>query len=307
MGSCCRIRKISSRFFSVLFAVCLLVLRCSFLVNASNYDFKYEVVRFPMTTSFNYDDVYIDSLAYTSSWTVYDNSSSHSTNLNFRFDFPDTEFVNGKYFVQFTHIGLNYYYDVVYNCLCSQSYIQIDAVIPGSYETGFYFTVNSVSGSVVLDRLLFSVYIFNQNNSSYNGGTYTPSYHPPVYYATSLKSVVDSFDSVSDALKGQTDTVTEGYDSSSGSSSNDRFSGSFGDLDVAEAGAIGNAKENFAAYDFGSVLNFSAGLLSGLSFVTTFINGFFFASGDLAVIVSAVYCMALLAVVVGLWRFFRGS
>lgn len=67
------------------------------------------------------------------------------------------------------------------------------------------------------------------------------------------------------------------------------------------------SQESIGSYVFTDILNFSAGLMSGLSLIFSFANSFFLASGDLSVIVSVLYCMAFLAIILGLWRFFRGS
>ena len=105
----------------------------------------------------------------------------------------------------------------------------------------------------------------------------------------------------------QLSDVMHGYDSTAGDTANGELSGILSNMEAAENETFLDSQQSIGAYTFTDILNFSGGLMSGLSLIYTFANGFFLASGDLSVIVSVLYCMAFLAIILGLWRFFRGS
>lgn len=103
------------------------------------------------------------------------------------------------------------------------------------------------------------------------------------------------------------DDIMHSYDNTAGDAANGELSSILSGMEDAENKTWLASQESIGSYVFTDILNFSAGLMSGLSLIFSFANSFFLASGDLSVIVSVLYCMAFLAIILGLWRFFRGS
>lgn len=116
------------------------------------------------------------------------------------------------------------------------------------------------------------------------------------------------------AIKDQTqqnhedmDNLTNGYDASKGNEAADRLQTDLGALDDAEQNVFNRADGELLNFDFSNIFKFSAGLVSGLSVIVSFANGFFLASKDLTVAVSVLYCMIFISILVGLWRFFKNG
>lgn len=103
------------------------------------------------------------------------------------------------------------------------------------------------------------------------------------------------------------DDIMHSYDNTAGDAANGELSSILSGMEDAENKTWLASQESIGSYVFTDILNFSAGLMSGLSLIFSFANSFFLASGDFSVIVSVLYCMAFLAIILGLWRFFRGS
>lgn len=101
------------------------------------------------------------------------------------------------------------------------------------------------------------------------------------------------------------DSLTNGYDSSAGDSVNDKLSSGIGSYEEAEGYVVQSAIENFVHFEFGSFFDFVPELTSTLSLVSSFVNGFIAASGGFGFVVSFVFALALVSIVVGIWRFRR--
>lgn len=108
-------------------------------------------------------------------------------------------------------------------------------------------------------------------------------------------------------LNNKVDNLTNGYDSTAGNAAGDQLSNNFSQVDAAEGNTVADAKESLGKFDFMDSVKFTAGLISGLSYLYSFSNAFFLASGNFSVVVTAVYCLSFITILVGLWRFFRGS
>ncbi len=101
------------------------------------------------------------------------------------------------------------------------------------------------------------------------------------------------------------DNLTTGYDSTAGNSTNDKLSGSLDSFASSEDAIVGGAESGVNALDIGIFFDFAPGLISGLSLVTVFVNGFMRASGDLGFIYPFLYVLVFVTLVMGLWRFRR--
>lgn len=101
------------------------------------------------------------------------------------------------------------------------------------------------------------------------------------------------------------DNLTTGYDSTAGNSTNDKLSGSLDGFTSSEDAIVGGAESGVNALDIDSFFDFVPGLLSGLSLVTVFADGFILASGDLAFIFPFLYVLVLVTLIMGIWRFRR--
>lgn len=103
------------------------------------------------------------------------------------------------------------------------------------------------------------------------------------------------------------DEALNGYDNSGMDGTNSQLSGTLGGMDDVEDAAMGDSKDTIKNFDFGSMMDFSAGVTSGLSFITSVVNSFISASGQFQIVILFSFLMAFLSIIVGLWRYFRGS
>lgn len=99
--------------------------------------------------------------------------------------------------------------------------------------------------------------------------------------------------------------LTRDYDASGAEAANTELSGSLGSMSTAEGVAMGDAKVYVGNYDTASAFKFVPALVSSLSFLTTFANGFFTASGDLSTALTVMTALVFVSCVVGLIKFVK--
>ncbi len=110
---------------------------------------------------------------------------------------------------------------------------------------------------------------------------------------------------ITDNMQQQTDQLTNGYDSSAAGGVNDKLGGSFTDYNDAVGSAMGSAVEDANSFDIGGALDFTSGLVSGLSLIRGISNSWIAASGDLSSAIVIIYVVAFVIILAGIWRFSR--
>lgn len=171
-----------------------------------------------------------------------------------------------------------------------------------SFRHSYNFYLSSFTAGGFPDEFVFIVYYYVTQSVPKFGCLYESNVSASLFSADT-NVILDTLQQ----QKQQTDTLINGYDSTAGDAANGELSSILTGMEDAENKTWLASQESIGSYVFTDILNFSAGLMSGLSLIFSFANSFFLASGDLSVIVSVLYCMAFLAIILGLWRFFRGS
>lgn len=280
-----------------------------YLVRDSNY-FEFEV----FFSSFDLGSLSADIKKYDSLYMSFDPVLNWSAEPHLNSYGDNTSYFQAQYFTTVPFVlvnGVRYEFvnrsraKIEIPFFTSASTVQFGMRVSVNCEMSLTVTSN-INSAVSLPGFVYGHAYFNNSMNAT-----TVWFYGVNYVSSSAGAIIGAINgdnnAVVDALNKQTDTVANGYDSSSGTASNDKLSSSLGEMNRAEDDAVASVEGSLKDYGFTDVLDFSVGLLSGLSFVTAFVNSFVTASGQLAVVISVLYCIAFLAVVLGLWRFFRGS
>lgn len=189
-------------------------------------------------------------------------------------------------------------------------------VITLDYNTQGYYTYSVVSGG--LNYLFFRVtytadatytynvsnaYAYKDNTITYSGNVQCTRFSATMQSPGTLEDKLAYIQSGIDQVQDSQDELMNGYDASAGSSSNSQLQGSIDDYQAAEDNLFNSQKGSLDSFDPSSILTFSVGIASGLSFCSSFITSFFTASGDYAVIVGVLFTVALLSIILGIYRF----
>lgn len=169
---------------------------------------------------------------------------------------------------------------------------------PIAGTTSFFVSGDSISNYVDIKTIATDIY-----STSY-----------PVYdyflFSGSMK-VYDfgSTGNIENIIDNQTDNITNGFDSSSGSESHSKFVDGVADYETAEDSLFTSAKSGMDDYDFFDFSSIPA-MLTGLSFVTSIMTSIFNSMGGASgagIVLSVLFSVMLVAMAIGLYRYFVSS
>lgn len=121
-------------------------------------------------------------------------------------------------------------------------------------------------------------------------------------------SINDSAAEITDNMQAQTDTITNGYNSSSGDSMNNEFSSSVGSYSDASDNLFNTATSGLDSFGFANINAYSS-VVTSLSFVQTVMASMFTAvggeSGPYGIVLSILFSVVLVSLLVGIYRYYN--
>ena len=110
-------------------------------------------------------------------------------------------------------------------------------------------------------------------------------------------------DQLNQTIKDAADDVMHGFENPGMDTSSGQLSGAVGGFQQAEDDLFNSQKGSLDSFDPSSVFSFSAGVVSGITFFSALITSFYTASHDFSVLVGVLFTVALLSIILGLFRF----
>ncbi len=121
-------------------------------------------------------------------------------------------------------------------------------------------------------------------------------------------SINNSAAEITDNMQAQTDTITNGYNSSSGDSMNNDFSSSVGSYSDASDNLFNTATSGLDSFGFANINAYSS-VVTSLSFVQTVMASMFTAvggeSGPYGIVLSILFSVVLVSLLVGIYRYYN--
>ena len=108
---------------------------------------------------------------------------------------------------------------------------------------------------------------------------------------------------LSQTVQDAADDMMHGFENPGMSTSSGQLGSAVGGFQDAEGDLFNSQKGSLDAFDPSSVFAFSAGTVSGITFFSGLITSFFTASGDFSILVGVLFTVALLSIILGLFRF----
>lgn len=208
----------------------------------------------------------------------------------------------------------------------------VGGLIDASSFTVWVPTENSVQPIHMAPFFLFSVVSFVHDGlvSDVETGSYAINCKYTVKYVgyktkseyetamSEISSKLDNIDSsINDAsleiqenMQAQTDTITSGFDSSSGNSANATLDKNLTDYQTASDSLFNTSSDGLNNFEFKNITSYSA-IVTSLSFINTVMASVFTAvggeSGPYGVVLSLLFSIVLVSLVIGLYKYYQNK
>ena len=108
---------------------------------------------------------------------------------------------------------------------------------------------------------------------------------------------------LSQTVQDAADDMMHGFKNPGMDTSSGQLEGAIGGYQEAEDDLFNSQKGSLDAFDPSSIFSFSVGTVSGITFCSSLVTSFFTASGDFSILVGVLFTVALLSIILGLFRF----
>lgn len=129
------------------------------------------------------------------------------------------------------------------------------------------------------------------------------------YRLTEIQSVIsDRFDALFSKMDEEHDEITNGYDDSSGTETNNKLNDSLTQIDDSQASIVEDGVSSLDDYTIPEqgIISYGTAFTAAFGFVATFMQAIFESAGNLTIITSVSCTLLIVAMIVGLHKFYKG-